>query len=425
MTIQQIVDKFNERPSYLSNGANTLAKKWGCTPEQIYKAKERIKKGVKHTIDDTPSAVNVLSEKVSENGDKEVQLVSDKPLSRKEVEELYHIDNISTKISIYWNKQQPNGLFLTSVLIKCLIEDFYSQKELHKKLRDLFPDVSPYSIPKVTPTVSDKALFIYIGDDHCGLVLKNSLYKKEYSGKTYAQRLLAISEEVKALGKVFEDVYVINMGDELDGYNQKTTRYDHTLDSLSNKEQFDIYVTARRVFYDDLFSSGIGKTYRVVNLNNSNHSGLGFSYMATKSVSIYLEARFPEVSVIHVPDFITTATYGIHVINLTHGKDEKYMKSGWPLNLDLKTENWITEYTNRHLKNEGEDLNKRWYVSTMKADLHKYNVNKGKCGRYVNVPSISSGSNWIEHNFGESEPGALIEIVDANSPNITSTPIWF
>lgn len=60
----------------------------------------------------------------------------------------------------------------------------------------------------------------------------------------------------------------------MDGWNGKTTRYDHDLNSLSNKEQFDIYTIANKIFYDEIFSLGIAKNYNLITLGNSNHTGL-------------------------------------------------------------------------------------------------------------------------------------------------------
>lgn len=361
----------------------------------------------------------IIEEKVNNDGSKDLKILSNKALSRKEIEELYGVDNISTKLSNYWNKETPSGKFITSAFIKCLIEDFYSVSELESKLKEIFPTFAPirFSNRNLFPT---KALFVYISDDHCGSVLKNSLYNNEYSGKTYAQRLLELSSQIRELNQTFEKVFIISLGDEMDGYNAKTTRYDHSLDSQSNKEQFDIYTTARTIFYNDLFTSNISNDYTIVNLNNSNHTGLGFSYIANKAVEYYIQGRFPQVKIQNIEKFIETLEYGNHIFGFTHGKDEKYMKSPLPLNLDSKTDLWLFDYYD----NKGYSPKKHW-ISTVKGDIHKYNVNIGKSGRYVNIPSISSGSTWIEHNYGNSTPGAVLEIVYPNTRNIQSTPIWF
>ena len=92
------------------------------------------------------------------------------------------------------------------------------------------------------------------------------------------------------------------------------------------------------------------------------------------------------------------------------------MKFGFPLNLNEKVDLWLLDYS--------KNLTTK-YISTVKGDLHAYSVNMGKSGRYINVPSICGGSNWIEHNYGSSNAGALIEVVDKTDKNIVSIPIWF
>lgn len=704
-------------------------------------------------VDPGEEKIKLVSEKRNEEGDREVQYLSVKPLDRKEIEELYGIDGINTRLSSYWNKQTPSGKYLVSAFVKCLVSDFYTKEELEKQLKEVFPNLKPVSL-KVVPSTSSKALFIYISDDHCGNVIKNSIYGKEYSEHIYVKRLLALSNEVKKLDQEFDEAFIINMGDEADGWNGKTTRYDHDLvDSLSNKDQFNIYTTGRRIFYDDILTSGVAPKYTIISLNNSNHcfpdyvevltnngfkyindvtdndligsidnnrsisydkpiqkiynkdiatvlhkykskniqidvtsehrmrykdpkkgdwryklskdlkdrksvflfqqsgennnpdyeisddiiklaawiasdgsvrkgheyiihqreekchyikeildslnvgyderlvdyreptteiqgvklksipktmkrfhlnrnftsmnfllklrelvpekynlptwlnslskrqfdlyldtfilgdgsrkddseydinsaciygthhvlsqlqklciqnghrarlkeyregdfillitfntisslidpyreevkeeyyegdtwcftmpkgnlivrqngfisiqgnSGKGLSYILNKSMEFYLQARYDNVSVINLERFIDTIKYGNHIIGLTHGKDEQLMKAPLPLNLDAKTDLWLFEYYDKL----GYSPSKH-FTSTMKGDIHKFNINSGKSGRYINCPSIAGGSGWIELNFGDTKAGALLEIVEKDNPNIITLPIWF
>lgn len=43
MELNQIVNKFNNNPKYLSNGAGKLARRWNCTKEDIYEARKIIR----------------------------------------------------------------------------------------------------------------------------------------------------------------------------------------------------------------------------------------------------------------------------------------------------------------------------------------------------------------------------------------------
>lgn len=429
MNINEIVQKFSKNPKYLENGAGLLSKMWNCSKDDIYKAKEMYRASyalkemgnnqIKKLIGPI-AKVGIVSQQTNfETGERSVSINSNNPLSPKEIEEMVGVDGITTYVARVWDKLNTNGNWTYSVDIRYRVKDF-STKELETKLAEIFPkEIEPAILP-IVQSNGMNALFIYISDDHCGNILKDSLFGNEYNQSIYTERLLEIVDEVVSLERTFESVYVVNLGDELDGWNGKTTRYDHDLGSASNKEQFDIFLNARKLFYNKLFNSGVSETYTIYNVNNSNHTGLGLSYIANKALEMYVSARYPEVTIINQSKFIDGICYGNHFIGFTHGKDEKHMKAPLPLNLDPKSDLWLYDWYTKKLDNIGE-----YWISTIKGDIHKYNVNIGKSGRYVNVPSISSGSNWIEHNFGDSTPGALLEIVNATSKNIQSIPIWF
>lgn len=396
------------------------AKRLGVSIAEIDGLLQEIRETEEEYDEEEETGTKLVSEKVNEDGSRDLQYSSPKPLSREEIEELYGIDNINTTLSTYWNKQTASGRYLVSALVKCRVTDFYTLEQLEEKLAEIFPLVSKIKL-KEAKSDSNNVLIIYISDDHCGNEIKNSIYGKEYTGNIYQERLLEIVAEVKKFTHVFDKIYVINLGDEADGWNGKTTRYDHDLDgSLTNKEQFDIYTIGRKTFYDALFTSGAAKEYEIISLNNSNHTGKGLSYILNKSLEFYLGSRYPNIEYKNFDKFIDFIQIGNHVIGLTHGKDEALMKSPLPLNLDAKTDLWLFEFYDKLGFSPSDS-----YVSTIKGDIHKYNVNSGKSGRYVNVPSIAGGSSWIELNFGDSRAGALIEIVNPTSPNIISIPIWF
>lgn len=363
----------------------------------------------------------LVVERVEENGDREVQCMSDKPLTKEEIEELYGIDNISSKLATYWNKQTPSGKYLVSALIKCTVADFYTGDKLEEKLREIFIDQIPFEVEVAKNPDEELALFAYIADDHCGNNIPNSIYGKTYTENEYKERLGTILAKIVSDDREFKEIFIVNLGDEVDGWNKQTTRGGHELHgSLSNKEQFDMYTRVRRDFYDALFASGKAEKYNVINLNNSNHSGKDLSYIVNKSLEFYIEGRYPEVKFINFDKFIDVIEWGEHVIALCHGKDESLMKSPLPLNLDAKTDLWLMEFFDK-LGYSPSD----YHTHTIKGDIHKYNVNTGKSGRYINVASIAGGSSWIELNFGDTRAGALIEVMSKNSPNVEHLPIWF
>lgn len=424
MTLNDVKNKFKKNPKYLETGAGKLSKAWNTTVDIIHEAKKLIRSEkesevISSNYIETLETLITGADHDIENNTKKVTIASPKPLTPKEIEVMVGVDQITSYVARVWDKLLPTGNWTYSVDIRYRVNDFYTEKEMSEKLQTIFP--KNLSVVSMTPRKTDKqALFIYISDDHCGSDFKNSLYGKVYNETVYRTRLLKIVEEAVNLNKTFEKVYIVNMGDEIDGWNGKTTRYDHDLGSLSNKEQFDMYINGRKEFYDALFTSNISNSYTIRNLNNSNHSGLGLSYIVNATIGMYVNARYKHnVTIENQEKFIDSIEYGNHIFGFTHGKDEQYMKAPFPLNLDAKTDLWLYDFYSKN----NDNITDKW-VSTMKGDIHKYNVNVGKSGRYVNVASISSGSNWIEHNFGDSAPGALLEVVDPYSKNIHSIPIW-
>lgn len=352
-----------------------------------------------------------------EKGTRESTIECDyEPKAIEDLAKLHKIDLTRYKISTYWSKLKSNGKFTSSVLASLIKEEEKEKEDFIGRLEEIFSKTTKWSGPRRVNIVSDKALFVYIADDHAGIDFKDSLFGNPYNATIYKERLLKIEEEIRDLKENFDELFIINLGDELDGYNAKTTRYDHPLESLSNKEQFDIYTSARKEFYDKIFERGYFKKVNIININNSNHSGNGYSYIVNKAIEFYITAKYNNVSFINQDKFIASYYWGDHTILLSHGKDEKYMKNPMPFNLDPKTDLWLVDFS--------KNLTGKWF-STIKGDLHNYSSTMGKSGRYVNVPSICGGSNWIEHNYGSSNSGIIMEIIDKYKKNIVTIPVWF
>jgi hypothetical protein len=111
-------------------------------------------------------------------------------------------------------------------------------------------------------------------------------------------------------------------------------------------------------------------------------------------------------------------TFGDHTYIFGHGKDDSDMKSGMPLNLDLKTENFINDYIDRKKIRSP-------HIHLVKGDLHQSSVNYAKRFRYKNNMSMYGASKWIHTNFGSGDSGVDLEITDLNSEEIHETRITF
>lgn len=477
MTKKEIVQKFINKPSYLKLGAPSLAKKFGVSTSVLRTAKEEarwlasvdsnpilqqlpkqeespylqqkkedfedyVDEHVKRSgqniqvdpfikIDDIKDPVKrkeFIQKKVKEvlteeahitnrNTDKDgkeiVKIVSNKPLNREELEQLVEVDNLNSFIERVWCKSNKGGTqWDYSILLKYLVQNFYTKDELESRLSDIFPAIK--SSNKVYPKkTSEQAMFVYLADIHAGATdWKGSVYGNEYSGTILAKRLLKLQDYIIELsqGRTFDKVFTVTLGDELQGWSQQTTRAGHIVSASSNKEQFDIYTTVMSLFHTELIESISHKNYTVYSVENSNHSGLAFAYMANKAVELYLKGKYKNLSYVHQDKFIDSIEYGRHIIALEHGKDESAMKHPHPFKLDAKTDGWLADWF-AHKGYTPYTHNLHLY----KGDLHTYGAEKGKFGRYINVPSLYGSSLYSELNYSNSVPGAVVEIMRPNS----------
>jgi len=441
MIINEIVQKFLQSPPYLNNGAGFLAKKWNCTKEEIKEARGIARNMLKQTStfnqeDFIPTPCIPKSEMLDLNtfdcdaqpkyvgSDQSVDGVtkrfeSSNPLTPKEIEDLAGVDNITTFIARVWDKLLPNGKWVYSIDIRFRIKDFYNSTELQEKLRELMPDLEPVWFPvNKALEPANKALVICLADDHVGAINVTNLFDhKLYS---YSDRLDKVFDEIMDLGQSFDEVHIISLGDQMNGWSSQTTRGGHEVKSLSNKEQFDEYVSARVAFYDKVFTSQISENYFVHDVENSNHSGLGMSYMANKAIEMYLDGKYPQVFRESITEAIGGFQYGEHVVVFGHGKDEKFQKRPMPATLNAQTDLYLYDY----IGNKGYTPYKN-HITFYKGDLHQLGFQMAKFGRYVNVQSIAGHSDYGDLNFGNTKGGALLEILHKDSYRITSQPIWF
>jgi len=358
MNIEKIVDTFIQKPNYLDMGAGKLSKRWNCTKDDIYKAKEQARAFINSS--QLTELQNIISEQEdviakyigSETSDGVTlkKFESARPLSPEEIKELAQVDGINTRVARVWDKLLPNGKWIYSIDIRYDINDFYNVEQLKEKLKEIFPSIPATSLP-VIKDFSEKALIILISDDHAGAVIQNSMFV---------------------------------------------------------------------AFYDDILCSGIAKDYIIHDVENSNHAGKDFSYIANRFLDMYLENKYPTVERKSYLLPVESFDYGIHTIGFTHGKDEKLMTRAMPLKLDPKTDLFLFQYFDK----KGISPSER-RITLYKGDLHQYALDKGKFGRYVNIPSMMGSTDWTEINFGNTEGGAILEIFDKNSRSVQHVPVWF
>jgi len=367
--------KWKKSPQY-------CAERLGITVEEfLFKKNQILREGF--TITQIQSNlekneyISQLEEKIiefSENledGTGKIKAVSlSEPHSAEDIEKLLKIDKNQWKLTTYWNKEHkaPNG------------ERYW-----------------------IISAMSDKHIAASVDGNI-------AMFPNDYNSYSFEARLKRVLYEVQYLymtfGK-FEKIYIVDLGDRMDGLNGQTTRGGHKLpQNMSNRQAFETAISVEKEFYDMILQSDMANEYCVIANANSNHGG-DFDYMVSRALEMYINLKYPDTETVIQEKFIDHITFGDHVILFTHGKDDADMKHGLPLHLNDKTENYINKYLMYHGINP-EKCN----VSLVKGDLHVDNSQTAYGFRYRNVLSLFGGSKWIGTNFGPTHPGCSFDIVE-------------
>lgn len=294
------------------------------------------------------------------------------------------------------------------------LEKLYDESHIDDLKSILTKEITPIDYKPMINT-NNLGLFIYGADKHIGALTKeDSIYKNNYDREEIKQRLIKntirnIEKSVKYFGN-FESLYIMDLGDALDGFNQKTTgglrgTSPHTLpQQMNNREQHDFYVEVHKELFDELVQKEYAQNLYFIATSNSNHGG-DFEYGAMRNLETYLNVKYPDIKTFVNYYPFNHFTYGSHAIIFGHGKDMEDMKFGLPLNLNEKTEVFIEDYIR---SNNLQD----YHVTVVMGDLHQSSENYGKNFRYKRVLSQYGSSKWMHTNFGSGNAGLSFEIFD-------------
>lgn len=318
----------------------------------------------------------------------------------------------------------PNGVPWLKMKRK---ENFHSEQHLDNLKKILLKEITPleYNFNK---KVSPKGLFIYGSDKHIGALTKeDSIYKNKYDRKEIKKRLIEFTiKEIEEWVDIFgnpESLFIMDFGDALDGFNQKTTgglrgTSTHVLpQQMNNREQHDFYIEVHKELFEYIVNKKYARDIYFIATSNSNHGG-DFEYGAMRHLEDWLEVKFPfiKTKVNYLP--FNHFFYGDHCIIFGHGKDEEDMKNGLPLNLNDKVENYLNDYIDKN------NLNDK-YITVVTGDLHQSSENFGKKLRYKKVLSQYGSSKWMHTNFGSGSPGLSSEMYLKNKNKIFKTEEFF
>ena len=352
-------------------------------------------------------------------------LFSYEPQSAEEIIKMFKIDTGKWRLSSFWNKQQPSGKYLVSANITQLKGGEISNEDVTKVIKDVFLEktITPYEFVS-TFTCNEKSLMVYTSDKHVGAYLPdNALYQNKYDYETFARRMERLLEEIihiKSIYGRFESIYIMDLGDSMDGFDAQTTRKGHALpQNMNNREAFEAYVKAHKDFFDNLVRAKLTNNIEFIAVTNDNHSA-DFGYITNRALEEYLNVKYPQVQTRMLNKFIEHFTKGEHTFVLTHGKDSEDMKHGMPLHMNPKTENFINHYLD-HNKIDSQKTK----VHFIKGDLHQNTSEEAARFRYRNTLSMFGSSKWAMHNFIPQSPGVSFDIIENNTDRVFEYKIQF
>jgi hypothetical protein len=274
-------------------------------------------------------------------------------------------------------------------------------EEIYKRFEGIVKQfiTNPATPYKITPTKQRRALIATKSDAHLGMdpnPAGKGLYKFEYGPEQFERAheriFAAIMKEFNIYGR-FDVLFLDDLGDELDGLFGKTTRGGHDLpQNLSDADSFEIALTTFLDFLDKIVAAKVANKIYIRKVTDDNHSGVFAELLSVAikyAVNLKYSAELVEVDVLK--DFIETRYYGRHAFMLTHGKDSKDLKFGFPLKLDPKTIDKISNYIDFYGINQHAD-----FIHVHKGDLHQVAYERHPKFDYRNFMSLAPPSNWVQ-----------------------------
>ena len=257
---------------------------------------------------------------------------------------------------------------------------------------------APKLVVEPTKKRTHKGLFdkLVFTDVHIGMDASDkgrSMYGTEWNEDILFDRLEQMVSYT--LEKQNSDtLYILDLGDYLDGFNAQTTRGGHALpQNMSNQKAFDVGFQFKTLLLQYL--APFYKTIHVRNICNDNHSG-DFSYFVNQFFKTYVERDLKHVKVTNQTAFIDYEEVGNYCFVTTHGKDTHNLKYGFKPKIDHAQINKIIGYLNtKQLTNKGLD------ITFEKGDSHLYLFDSSSSDvfKYYNYPAFSPSSNWVATNF--------------------------
>ncbi len=284
------------------------------------------------------------------------------------------------------------------------LKDFNSQLGdiLYNYKREAF-DIPDYPVV----TNDNSTLLLFLADMHIGAkVSDNAIFANRYDATVIKYRLDQIVKYLKNLEEV-NTLVVVNVGDALDGMDEQTARRDHFLpQNMDNFEQINTYIKSMDYLFESLIKNKIANEYKFISVPCGNHDG-SYGYAAAKLAAAVLEKSYGIYTYVNDSFFLR---YDVDKFTylICHGKDQKYMKNGYKINLDDNTELKINQYINNSVHSAMPNIN------VVSGDLHNESMNRGKQFKYYKVGSFFGSSEYCMYGWGNTPPHINFHVINGD-----------
>lgn len=315
-----------------------------------------------------------------------------------EIEE-HNLDELKEIVADFVRHKQILGFKndLPDILNKIIDE----QKEEIANLKDYkaiieegFKDV-PFDTPIIQTIPSSKSLAIWLSDMHIGCkVTSTGAIMQENVGwdnQMVIDRLNKLLLTIKQQGP-FNEIWVFNLGDAIDGMDHTTSRRDVSLpQNMSNAEMAKYYRQDINYLFDTMIANHMANSYHFRTVSQSNHGG-DFEAQASEFLVEQLKHK-------GIDSAMADQAFGITQIQNTpivygHGKDSVHQIRPLGVQLDNRTK----AYVDSLLRANGL-ASYFGNILVVKGDSHQYHLSGCADYMYMSVGSLFGSSEWAQSNF--------------------------
>lgn len=266
--------------------------------------------------------------------------------------------------------------------------------------------VTPYII-KQEENNTGRNMNLYLSDMHIGAAINSGSYYYEninYGYDEVKRRLQTALDKLMSLGKI-DTLNLVLLGDNIDccGVYGKTARLDHDMpENMDVREQANSFIKIMVWFITSLLENKYCSTLNLYSVPTGNHGG-EMEYVCNRALFSAINAIFPQVKTTLWEEFFGVFEQNNETFVCFHGKDAKFMRKGFPLNLDDKSKVMLYEWL--HEKGIESDN-----VHFIKGDLHSDSLNSCKRLDYRNVLSLYGSSDYANFNFSRNNYGISYDL---------------